>query len=160
EASTAKKYGGGGRRLLAMYFATVVCTTLMPSLSSSPCIRGAPQSGFAMLILRVKRRMSTGTEGRPPSGWDFQRPFAPDPGPVPAQQGRGPYNLESVQRPRSHAIESHKQQPIYAAESGPLRATAPQNVQLMPKHENFGFQRSARSEQPYQGMPRISPLRG
>src|SRR5712691_10792310 len=42
----------GGRLLLAMYFATVVCPTSMPSLSSSPCIRGAPQSGFATLISR------------------------------------------------------------------------------------------------------------
>src|SRR4029453_15787415 len=36
-----------------MYFATVVCPTSMPSLSSSPCIRGAPQSGFATLISRM-----------------------------------------------------------------------------------------------------------
>src|SRR5881398_243750 len=33
-----------------MYLATVVCPTSMPSLRSSPWIRGAPQSGFAILI--------------------------------------------------------------------------------------------------------------
>jgi hypothetical protein len=53
--------------------ATVVCPTSMPSLISSPCIRGAPQSGFAMLISRMRRRMSAGVVGRPPRGRDFQR---------------------------------------------------------------------------------------
>ncbi len=63
----------GGRLLLAMYFATVVCPTSMPSLSSSPCIRGAPQSGLAMLMSRMSWRMSAGVSGRPPRGRDFQR---------------------------------------------------------------------------------------
>ena len=36
---------------LAMYFATVVCPTSMPSLSNSPWMGGAPHSGLAMLIL-------------------------------------------------------------------------------------------------------------
>jgi hypothetical protein len=39
-----------------MYFATVACPTSMPSLSSSPWIRGAPQSGFATLSLSGLRR--------------------------------------------------------------------------------------------------------
>jgi hypothetical protein len=32
------------------YFATVACDTGTPSLSSSPWIRGAPQSGFSWAI--------------------------------------------------------------------------------------------------------------
>src|SRR6266853_697884 len=63
----------GGRLLLAMYFATVVCPTSMPSLSSSPWIRGAPQSGFATLMSRMSWRMSAGVLGRPTRGRDFQR---------------------------------------------------------------------------------------
>ena len=63
----------GGILLLAIYFATAVCPTSMPSLRSSPCIRGAPQSGFATLISRIRRRMSPGVVGRPPRGRDFQR---------------------------------------------------------------------------------------
>src|SRR5467141_967301 len=63
----------GGRLLFAMYFATVVCPTSMPSLSSSPWIRGAPQSGFAMLMPRMSWRMSAGVFGRPPRDRDFQR---------------------------------------------------------------------------------------
>src|SRR5262245_1931302 len=38
-----------GCLLLASYFAAVVCPTSMLSLSSSPWIRGAPQTGFARL---------------------------------------------------------------------------------------------------------------
>jgi hypothetical protein len=48
---------------------------------------------------------------------------------------------------------SRIKQPVYVAENHPLRATAPQNVELMPKHENFGFQRSTRSEQSDQRVP-------
>ena len=42
-----------GRLAFAMYFATVVWLTSIPSLSNSPWIRGAPQKGFAMLIWRI-----------------------------------------------------------------------------------------------------------
>jgi hypothetical protein len=57
-----------GRLLLAMYFATVVWPTSIPSLSSSPCIRGAPHNGLATLISRMRWRMSAGVFGRPPRG--------------------------------------------------------------------------------------------
>jgi hypothetical protein len=39
----------------------------MPSLSSSPWIRGAPQAGFSWHILRIKSRTSREMSGRP--GW-------------------------------------------------------------------------------------------
>jgi hypothetical protein len=37
----------------------------MPSFSSSPCIRGAPQRGFASAISRITVRMLAGIVGRP-----------------------------------------------------------------------------------------------
>src|SRR5262245_55460382 len=83
----------------------------------------------------------------------FPTPIGSEPSAVPAQQRRRPYDLQSVQHPRSQAIEANKQQPVYAAEGQALRATAAQNVELVPKHEDFGFQRSPRSEQPDQGAP-------
>src|SRR5450631_1007915 len=43
----------GGRRRLTMYLATLDCAISNPSLSSSPWIRGAPQSGFSTLIRRI-----------------------------------------------------------------------------------------------------------
>src|SRR5258706_15304205 len=43
----------GGPRRLTMYLATLDWATSNPSLRSSPWIRGAPQSGFSMLIRRI-----------------------------------------------------------------------------------------------------------
>ena len=63
----------GGRLTRGMYLATVVCPTSMPSFSSSPWIRGAPQSGLARLTSRMSRRISSSAFGRPPRGFDFQR---------------------------------------------------------------------------------------
>jgi hypothetical protein len=40
----------GGARRLTMYLATLDCAISNPSLSSSPWMRGAPQSGFSTLI--------------------------------------------------------------------------------------------------------------
>jgi hypothetical protein len=41
-----------------MYLATLDWVTSNPSLSSSPWMRGAPHSGFSMLIRRIKARSS------------------------------------------------------------------------------------------------------
>src|SRR5712664_3393870 len=38
-------------------------------------IRGAPQSGLAMLTSRISLRISCGTVGRPPRAFDFQRQY-------------------------------------------------------------------------------------
>jgi hypothetical protein len=72
---------------------------------------------------------------------------------VPAHQRLRPYNLQSVQHPWSQAVEPNKQQAVDAADGHSLRGFASQNVELMPKHEDFGFQRSPRPEQPNQGAP-------
>jgi len=63
----------GGARRLTMYLATLDCATSNPSLSSSPWMRGAPQSGFSMLIRRINTRSFVSICGRPPNGRDFQR---------------------------------------------------------------------------------------
>src|SRR3954447_9851047 len=55
----------GGRRCRAMYVATEVWPTSMPSLRSSPWMRGAPQRGFARVISRISCRTSRGTLGLP-----------------------------------------------------------------------------------------------
>jgi len=55
--------GDFGRR--GMSRATVRCETLKPSLSSSPWMRGAPQSGFASAMVRTSFATSEPTDGRP-----------------------------------------------------------------------------------------------
>jgi hypothetical protein len=65
--------GDGGPLLRTIYLATLVCPTSIPSLSSSPWIRGAPHNGLAKLISRISCRISVGTAGRPRRRLDFQR---------------------------------------------------------------------------------------
>ena len=60
---------------------------------------------------------------------------------MPAQRLR-PNDLQRFQHPGSQPIEAHKQQPVDAAESHSLRSFAPQDIELMAKHKDFGFQRS------------------
>ena len=47
-----------------MYWETVDWATSNPSISSSPWIRGAPHSGFSLLIRRMRSRSSRSTFGR------------------------------------------------------------------------------------------------
>src|ERR1700732_1831287 len=54
----------GGPLLRAMYLATLVWPTSIPSLRSSPWILGAPHNGLAMLISRISRRISNSTVAR------------------------------------------------------------------------------------------------
>lgn len=50
----------GGRAGRPTYLATVACETCTPSLSNSPWIRGAPQSGFSCASWRISARTSPG----------------------------------------------------------------------------------------------------
>src|SRR6476646_10085816 len=47
-----------------MYLATLDCATSNPSLSSSPWMRGAPHSGFSMLICRIRNKFSASSRVR------------------------------------------------------------------------------------------------
>jgi hypothetical protein len=62
----------GGPLLRAIYLATLVWPTSMPSLRSSPWILGAPHNGLATLTSRISRN---GTVGRPQRRRDFQRQY-------------------------------------------------------------------------------------
>ena len=55
----------GGRRRRRRSLETVRSDTSMPSLPSSPWIRGAPQRGFALPILSTSVRMAAAVLGRP-----------------------------------------------------------------------------------------------
>ena len=58
---------------MTIYLATVDCAISMPIIFSSPWIRGAPQSGLARLISRIRSLISFETLGLPPRGRDFER---------------------------------------------------------------------------------------
>lgn len=57
--------GDGGLRCRTRYFSTVDFATSMPSFRSSPTIRGAPYSGLARNMLRIRSRTSLAITGRP-----------------------------------------------------------------------------------------------
>src|ERR1700736_3997098 len=65
-----RQVGEGSLGRHGMYLPTVAWLTSMPSLSSSPWMRGAPQSGLAKLIRRIRSRISVLILGRP----DLERP--------------------------------------------------------------------------------------
>jgi len=48
-----------------MYLLTLLSPMSIPSLSSSPWMRGAPQPGFSRHIWRIRARISWEIEGRP-----------------------------------------------------------------------------------------------
>ena len=83
----------------------------------------------------------------------FPAPIGSEPSAVPADQRLRPYDLQSVQHAGSQAIEPDKHQPVDAAEGHSFRGFAPQDVELVSKNKDFGFQRSTRAEQPNQCAP-------
>src|SRR6188768_965364 len=99
-----------------MYLATLDGATSIPSLSSSPWIRGAPQSGFSMLICRISARSSLSICGRPPTGRD------------------------------KPAIQLDKEPTIVVRQPWPTAHLAPQNDQLMSKHRVLSFKPQLRLE--------------
>src|SRR5499425_1328357 len=58
---------GTGLRPRTMYLPTLLSPMSIPSLSSSPWMRGAPQPGFSRHIWRIRARIWWEIAGRP--GW-------------------------------------------------------------------------------------------
>ena len=52
-------------RWRTIYLETAAWEMEMPSFASSPCTRGAPQRGLALLMFRISSRISGATPGRP-----------------------------------------------------------------------------------------------
>jgi hypothetical protein len=105
-----------------MYLATVDCAISNPSLSSSPRMRGAPKSGFSMLIRRISVRNSVSICGRPPRPNDFQTPITTKAGPMPTHQRFRLDNPQDLQDGGKRSIHH---------EPGSAGHLAPQNDQLM-----------------------------
>src|ERR1700722_822505 len=124
----------GGPRRLTMYLATLDCATSNPSLSSSPWMRGAPQSGFSTFIRRINARSSVSICGRPPWGARLPTPVAGKAGPVPTHERLGPDDCENLQDRRKPAIELDKEPAIMVRKPGAATQPALQDNQLMSKH--------------------------
>src|SRR3954447_5646668 len=68
----------GGRRMRTRYLMTLLSAIWIPSFSSSPWMRGAPQVGFSRLIRRIRSRVSFATTGRPLLPEQILQVFVPD----------------------------------------------------------------------------------
>ena len=96
-----------------MYLPTVAWLTSMPSLSSSPWMRGAPHSGLAKLSWRIRSRISGLVLGRP--RWrdpDRQRQIEPEALAIPLDHGCGLHQHHGVQDPRADPVQPNPKQPI------------------------------------------------
>jgi hypothetical protein len=60
-----RQVGEGTLGRHGIYRPTVAWLILMPSFSSAPWIRGAPHNGLALLMRRIKSRISAPILGRP-----------------------------------------------------------------------------------------------
>jgi hypothetical protein len=136
-----------------MYFATVVCPTSMPSLSSSPWMRGAPQSGLAMLISRITWRISAEALGQPPRDSRFPAPIGPKAGAMPADHGIGLDDLQGVKNARRQRVKTSEHHPVEAREHNTFRCPAAEHIHLVPEHQDLGFQRCPRPEQVHERAP-------
>src|SRR3954454_16137605 len=143
----------GGRRCRAMYLATEVWPTSMPSLRSSPWMRGAPQRRFARLISRISCRTSRGTLGLPGRRRDFQRQKVRKPARchrtivsgrtiVTASRTVGASRYSNIKIRRSKAFEGRA-----------LGCAATQYIQLVPKRDYLCFERTSRPEEVQENPP-------
>src|SRR6266481_3281451 len=129
----------GGPRRLTMYLATLDCATSNPSLSSSPWMRGAPQSGFSTLIRRINTRSSVSICGRPSPWARLPTPVATKTGSVATHEGLGPDDCENLQDCWKPAIQLDKEQATMVREPDATMWPAPQDNQLMSKYRALSF---------------------
>src|SRR6266852_8853351 len=118
----------GGPRRLTMYVATVDCATLNPSLSSSPWMRGAPQSKFSILICRISVRSSKSICGRPPRERDFHRQWRRKPARFRLD------NRHDLQDRRKPSIHPDEEPAVVICEPSPALQLTTQDDKLMSEY--------------------------
>src|SRR5216684_7990705 len=133
----------GGPRRLTMYLATLDCATSNPSLSSSPWIRGAPQSWFSVLICRISARNSISIRGRPPR---FPTPITTKAGPMPPHQRLRLDNRNDRQDRWKPSIHLDEEPAVVVGKLGSTPHLAPQNDQLMSEHRILRLKPALRLE--------------
>src|SRR5438445_6728943 len=120
----------GGPRRLTMYLATLDCANSNPSLSSSPWMRGAPQSGFSTLIRRISAQL--GLDLWPPSqSARLPTPITAKAGLMPTHEGVGPDDCEDLKDRREPTIKLNEEPAIIVRKLGPAPRLAAQDDQLM-----------------------------
>src|SRR5207344_760890 len=142
--------------LRAMYLATLVWPTSMPSLRSSPWILGAPHNGLAMLISAdqsanfQRHRWSTAAASR------FPAPIQPETGAVPADHGIGSDNCKCIIHLGKQPADAAQYQPVNRPKSKSPGVGTPQHIDLLPQHQNLCLEHCARDRSRSIIVPKIS----
>ena len=119
----------------------------MSSLSSSPWRRGAPHSGLARLISRIRARTSAGILGRPPRGRDLQRQRARRPARCQRSTGPGFEDQERIEDRGDQAIEADEDRPIGVGQVQPLRSAPGKDDELLAQGRVLGLEPLVRLEE-------------
>jgi len=115
----------------------------MPSLSSSPWIRGAPQNGLARLMSRINWRISRGTFGLPPRARDFHRQNNRNPARCQRMTVSGLTITKVFRMPGTRPIKARKNEAITFAENKPPRRFSSQHIKLVAQRHNLRLERIA-----------------
>src|SRR5271155_2824427 len=101
----------------------------MPSLSSSPWIRGAPQSGLA--LSHLPNQIANLAVHRRSPGSRAPTPKEPESSTVPLDNSSRLDQQYHVQTPRPQAVEQDPEQPVGCKQPEPTRPLAAKYAQLM-----------------------------
>src|SRR4051794_19614091 len=115
----------GGRLCRAMYLATELWPTSMPSLRSSPSMRGAPQKGFAA-HLADQLPSFEGHLGPAGSSSRLPAPERAESSTMPSYDRPGPNNCHGIENSRREPIQQYKDKPIERFEGRALGCAATQ----------------------------------
>src|SRR5580698_4631544 len=105
-------------------------------------MRGAPQSGFSILIRRISAQLRL--DWRPPSpSTRLPTPVAAKAGPVPTHERLGPYDRENLQDCWKPTIQEPS---IMVRQPDATMQPTSQDDQLMSQHRVLGFKPQLRLE--------------
>ena len=112
-------------RWRTLYLETAAWEMEMPSFASSPCTRGAPQRGLALLMFRISSRISGATawSSRPtPSA--LPRPISSEPTTVPADDRLRFHDDEDALSVSPDSAQQHPKPAVDLREPRPFHGTA------------------------------------
>src|ERR1039458_7481183 len=122
-----------------MYLATVDWATSMPSISSSPCIRGAPQSGFSLHIRPDEVADLAVDSGAAATPAGLPAPIGAKAAPMPADHGLRLDHSDRIQNRGEPSVYPNEDQPVDVSQPHPRPRLAAQDDHLLPQNQNFSF---------------------
>src|SRR5215471_11513515 len=127
----------GGPLLRTIYLATLVWPISMPSLRSSPWIRGAPVGDAHLSDQPANFQQHSRSAAAVPR---FPAPIRSETGTVPTDDGIGLHDRQRLDGIWHQTIQPNKDQAIHGTEGHSLRHMPSLDVKLMTKDQDLSFQ--------------------